>query len=287
VNDKFSFMEYNKLRSIRLSKSGIYMISAVFFIVSAVAVQSCVSSPTGRKQLTMMTDAQMNEMGIKSFDEIKQQTPIEKGAAVNKYVKCVGNAILSVAEDNTGVSSWEIVVFKDDSANAFALPGGKIGVHTGILAVAKTPGQLAAVMAHEVSHVLARHGNERVSQTVITSGGISALESILGDASMKDMILGGLGAGAQYGVLLPFSRAHETEADVYGQKLMAKAGFNPAESVELWVNMSQMGGGSGPELLSTHPASERRIQDLKDGLKETAPIFVMAQGAGKRPDCKM
>ncbi len=273
---------------IRKEKPVLFSAALLLAVTAAgLTVQQCASSPTGRKQLTVMTDAQMNEMGVKAFDELKQKTPIDRGPAVNNYVKCVANAIIAVSEDTTGVDSWEIVVFRDNSANAFALPGGKIGVHTGILPVAKTPGQLAAVLAHEVVHVLARHGNERVSQSVVTSSGMSMVEGFLGGGMIKEAIVGGLGIGAQYGVLLPFSRAHETEADVYGQELMAKAGFNPVEARDLWVNMSQLGGGKGPSFMSTHPSSEKRIKDLEEGLEKTLKIYAAAQAEGRKPDCKL
>jgi predicted Zn-dependent protease len=230
----------------------------------------------------------MNAMGSSSFEEMKKKTPRENDPRINAYVKCVAMAIAHEAQDGTGVRDWEVVVFRDKTANAFALPGGKIGVHTGILPVAKTPGQLAAVLGHEVGHVIARHGNERVSQNVgvgLTMAAISQAIAKPGDQKGQ-MIMGALGLGAQVGVLLPFSRTHESEADKIGQDLMARAGFDPAESVTLWHNMaSASGGGAPPEFMSTHPSNQSRIEALEAQLPETRPVYERAKASGKNPQC--
>ncbi|TGN18596.1 M48 family metallopeptidase [Leptospira idonii] len=243
---------------------------------------SCQTSPTGRRQLLLVKDPEMNEMGTQAFAEMKKQTPIERGEAVNRYVNCIVQAELAVTEDSTGVASWEVVVFKDSTPNAFALPGGKIGVHTGILPVAKTPGQLAAVIGHEIGHVIARHGNERVSQNQITNGGMEALKTI-----GKGDMAGVLGAGAKFGVLLPYSRAHESEADYIGLEIMAKAGFNPEESVTLWENMSALGGSKSAEILSTHPSDETRMTQLKSKMSDALQLFNSAKSQGKVPGCRL
>lgn len=246
----------------------------------------CATSPTGRKQLILLPNSQLNQMGIQSFQEMKAKQPIENDPRINRYVKCVAFAIVNEATDSTGVKDWEVVVFRDNSANAFALPGGKIGVHTGILPIAKTPGQLAAVLGHEVGHVIARHGSERVSQGLASQVGMIALDSAMKDSKSKGVIFAGLGLGLQVGVLLPFSRTHESEADQIGQKLMAQAGFDPSESVELWKNMGKAAGGNAPpELLSTHPSSSTRIDQLSRQLNETMPMYRNARSRGKNPNC--
>ncbi len=247
---------------------------------------SCATSPTGRNQVILVNDQDMIKMGQKAFADIKAQTSIETGSAVNAYVKCVANAIVRVADDPTEVGSWEVVVFRDSTPNAFALPGGKIGVHTGIFRVAKNADQLAAVLGHEVGHVIARHSHERVSQQMGMESGLSLLEGFLG-GEHRELILGAIGVGAQYGVLLPFSRTHESEADEIGQMLMAQAGFDPKESVILWKNMSEMSGGNEPmEIMSTHPSSSSRIKDLTDGLQTTLPIYIHKRDAGQLAACK-
>jgi predicted Zn-dependent protease len=264
-----------------------------FLILFICVATACATSPTGRKQLLVLPDAQMNTMGAQSFAELRSKTPTESNPRTNAYVRCVADALLKHSRDQTGVRNWEVVVFRDDSANAFALPGGKIGVHTGLLKVAVTPGQLAAVVGHEIAHVTARHGNERVSQTVATQGGLALVSALLSgkdnseDSQKKRALLfAGLGLGLQFGVLLPFSRNHESEADLIGQDMMAQAGFDPAESLELWRNMAKASGGrSPPQFLSTHPSNETRIQDLGNHLAHTRPLYERALSSGMRPQC--
>jgi predicted Zn-dependent protease len=183
---------------------------------------------------------------------------------------------------------WELVVFKDDSVNAFALPGGKIGVYTGMLKVASNQHQLASVIGHEVAHVLAQHSNARMSQQQLTRLGIVATSVALADrvdSKTQQAAILALGLGAQYGILLPYSRKHESEADMLGQELMARAGFDPREAVNLWQKMAQKGGATPPELLSTHPAPATRIQQLDAQVSRYMPLYQQALAAGRRPDC--
>ena len=182
---------------------------------------------------------------------------------------------------------WEVTVFEEESPNAFALPGGKIGVHTGLFTVAENQDQLATVMGHEVAHVLAQHGNERVSTAYATQSGL-ALVSAMGDpnSATQRQLMGALGVGAQVGVLLPFSRTQESEADQIGLELMARAGFDPRESTALWRNMAAAGGGAPPEFLSTHPAHGTRIQALEAWTPGALRLMEQAHAAGRRPSCR-
>ena len=247
---------------------------------------ACSTSPLGRKQLTLMPDSQMNSMGSEAFDQMKQKTPIEHDPAINAYVDCVAVPITVAAKDQLQVDKWEIVVFKDKEVNAFALPGGKIGVQTGLLPVAKTDAQLAAVLGHETGHVIAKHGNERVSQSLGESLVLAgAALSLSGDNPQRNLILGGLGLGMQVGVALPFSRTQESEADLIGLNLMARAGFDPRQAVELWKNMMASGGNAPPQILSDHPSDATRIQALQDHLPEAIKDYDAAQAAGLRPHC--
>lgn len=243
-------------------------ISAVFLVAA------CATSPTGRKQLILFPDSEMNKMGLQSFTELKRKTPIEYDSRTNTYVKCITDAITRAAKSQTQLSNWEVVVFRDSSANAFALPGGKIGVYTGILKVATTADQLAAVLGHEVGHVIARHGTERVSQAAAQEGILSIVDA-MGDkgSTQHGLLMAGLGLGAQFGIMLPFSRKHESEADEIGLYLMAQAGFNPQESIQLWRNMSQTGGGSPPEILSTHPSNASRISGLQSKMAKAMTYY--------------
>lgn len=262
----------------------------IFFIVVVSAVvlllfSACATSPTGRKQFVLFPEEQMQTMGAQSFQQLKSQTPVDSTPQTNTYVKCVADTITKVAAAEGGPTNWEVVVFKDDSANAFALPGGKIGVHTGLLKVATTQDQLATVLGHEVGHVLAHHGNERVSQQFGAELTLAAANELIGSKSTQSgLLMAALGAGAQYGVLLPFSRKQESEADQIGLDLMAKAGYDPHQSIDLWKNMEKAGGGQPPEWLSTHPSHGTRISDLQahmaaaDQLRSKSPY---------RPSCKM
>ena len=226
-------------------------------------------------------------MGKQSFEEMKQKTPIENDPAINAYVKCVADAITSAASDQLKVDHWDIVVFKTKDVNAFALPGGEIGVYSGILPILKTDAQLAAVLGHEVGHVIARHGNERVSESMLAQGGLEVADLLSGSAApeKKQILMTGLGLGLQYGYLLPYSRTHESEADLIGLKLMSKAGFDPRQAIEVWKNMAAIGGNKPPEFMSTHPADQSRIDALQAHLAESIPIYEAAQRSGLRPHC--
>lgn len=249
-------------------------------------ISACATSPTGRSQLTLFPDSQMTELGAKSFDEIKAKVPKETDPKVIQYVKCVSEAITRESAGRTESDNWEVVVFKDKSANAFALPGGKIGVHTGLLAVAKNQHQLAAVIGHEVGHVIARHGNERVSAAMATQGALTAIQMVGGkNLQEKGWVLGLLGVGAQFGVLMPHGRSQESESDTIGIELMAQAGFDPRESVKLWENMGAAGGSGPPEFLSTHPSHSTRIQGLNDRMGDALAKYEAAKSSGRNPKC--
>lgn len=246
---------------------------------------------TGRKQLTLINEDKMDAMGVAAFASIKQQGKLSQDKQVNRYVVCVTKAILEVIPHEYGPANgrWEVLVFDDTTPNAFALPGGKIGVNSGMLEVATTPGQLAAVLGHEVAHVLLDHGNERMSQAMLADATVNAASAAAGAAvpEYQRMIVGGLGVGAQFGVLLPFSRKHENEADSVGQMFMARAGFYPAESIVLWQHMAQQAEGDAPkQWQSTHPADETRIQRLYDNLPKAMQAYEAAREAGKDPGCE-
>jgi len=257
--------------------------------IALVVITACATSPLGRSQLLMYDDATMSEMGIQSFDQIKADMPISHDAATNAYVRCVAQAIVtSMGPMPNAPASWEVVVFEEPTANAFALPGGKIGVHTGLLEVAEDQDQLATVLGHEVGHVLANHSNERMSQGVaaqmiMTGAGVAVSGG--GVSKKEQAMLAALGLGMQYGALLPYSRTHESEADLIGLDLMAAAGFDPGASVKLWENMGR-GGVQPPEFLSTHPSHGTRIRDLTERLPSARVLEQQAHAAGRRPSCR-
>lgn len=248
-------------------------------LTTALMISACATSPTGRSQLIFMPDNQVNQMGLQAFSEMKQKQAISRSPAYNRVVQCVANALTAPMGGN-----WEVVVFEDDSLNAFALPGSKIGVHTGLLKVIQNPDQLAAVVGHEIGHVIAKHSNERLSQEVAVKTGmnVAGASGMLGATSMAL-----LGLGAQYGVLLPYSRTHESEADLIGLDLMAKAGFDPRQSITLWQIMDQASRNSPQqiEFMSTHPGHETRMQNLQQHMNQALNTQQQALAAGRQPRC--
>jgi predicted Zn-dependent protease len=259
----------------------------LFCFISA-HLTACATSPEGRSQLKLIPDEQMDAMGVESFEQLKQQTPLTKNKNIEQYVLCIANKIIPHVQQNPNPALWEVKVFEDDQANAFALPGYKIGVYTGLLKYAKNQDQLAAVMGHELAHVIAKHSNERVSSQLATDTGMNIASAILGGTQGENnaLILAGLGLGVQYGITLPFSRKHESEADLIGLELMTKAGFNPEESVTLWQNMSQA-GAAPPEFMSTHPSGDTRINQLKERIPKVMPAYQKAISQGQRATCKL
>lgn len=262
----------------------------VFAAVALTLLAGCelTKSPTGRTQALMYSSDDMNKLGGQSFEEMKKTQKILKDPKTVKYVNCVANAITAKVPASYGQTNWEVVVFDSEQVNAFALPGGHIGVYTGLLKVASTPAELAAVLGHEVGHVLANHSNERLSRSQLTNVGLSIAGSALdlGAVENKGLWMQGLGLGAQYGIALPFGRHQESESDNIGLDLMAQAGFEPQASVSLWQAMGKASGGKAPmEFLSTHPSNERRINDLNAGMATAEATYKQARAAGNRPDC--
>ena len=248
---------------------------------------SCAQSPTGRSQMLLFSPQQMSQLGADSFEQMKKQEKVSKDARINAYVSCVAKAVTAQVPSQYGITSWEVVVFDSKQVNAFALPGGKIGVYSGLLKVAKNQDQLATVIGHELTHVLAQHSNERLSRSQLTGLGLAAADIAMGSSEYRGATMAALGLGVEVGVMLPYGREQESEADRLGLDLMARAGFNPAEAVPLWQNMSAAAGGKAPpQLLSTHPSNENRIAELQAQQAEAMPLYEQARAAGLVPQCK-
>jgi predicted Zn-dependent protease len=254
----------------------------IFSILVTCLLSACVTSPTGRNQLVFMPDTQINQMGLQAFDNLKKQKSISTNSKYNQLANCIAGAVINETGGN-----WEVVVFEDNTPNAFALPGNKIGIHTGMLALVDNQDQLASVIGHEVGHVLAKHSNERASQEVAVSSGMSIIQAVSApQTALGQTALGLLGVGAQYGILMPYSRVHESEADTIGVDLMARAGFDPRQSISLWQKMDRVSQGQQPiEFLSTHPSHATRIQDLEKHMPQAMTLFQQAQASGKQPRC--
>ncbi|SDR13667.1 M48 family metallopeptidase [Pseudoxanthomonas sp. CF125] len=253
-------------------------------IVAALAACATTTSSTGRRQYVGgVSEQQLNQLGAQAFVEAKSKGPLSNDAKQNAYVRCVVNALTRQLPAQAQSVGWETAVFANSEPNAFALPGGKVGVNTGIFTVAKNQDQLAAVLAHEIGHVVERHHDERITRQMGASSAVQVLGALAGDYGALATQGGGL--LAQTGFLLPGSRVQETEADVVGQRLMAEAGFDPAQAVNLWQNMIAAGGGRPPEWLSTHPNPQSRIQELRNRAGTLTPAYQQARASGRIPKC--
>jgi predicted Zn-dependent protease len=252
-------------------------------LISSCLLSACITSPTGRSQFIVMPDTQINQMGLQAFDTLKKEKPASTNNQYNQLASCISQAITG---ELGGV--WEVVVFEDKSPNAFALPGNKIGIYTGMLTLVDNQDQLAAVIGHEVGHVLAKHSNERASQEMAVNQGMAMVQAISSPQSaLGQTAFGLLGVGAEYGILMPYSRVQESEADIIGVDLMAKAGFDPRQSIALWQKMEQASQGQQPvEFLSTHPAHATRIQSLEQHMPQAMDLYQQAQAMGKQSGCK-
>jgi predicted Zn-dependent protease len=230
---------------------------------------------TGRRQLSFIPQGQLLSLSAQSYNDVLSKSTISTDTAWNQKVTKVGQKIAASAETfmrENGMESslknyqWEFKLIKDDkTVNAFCMPGGKIVVYTGILPVVRDENGLATVMSHEVAHAIANHGGERMSQELLVQAGGMGLAQIVKSkpALAQKILMQAYGAGSQVGILLPYSRGHESEADHIGLVLMARAGYDPKTAVAFWERMSSLGGAKPPELLSTHPANARRIADIQ------------------------
>lgn len=256
-------------------------VATIALIASIAMVTACATSPTGRSQLKLFSTQEISQMGNQSYQQMREQLPVIEDGELHAYVNCVAEPMLRAVGGD-----WQVSLFDEDQVNAFALPGNNIGIYRGLLRVAENQHQLAAVIGHEIAHVQADHGNERVSTAFATQAGLELGSAIAGGTPTGDYVMAALGLGAQVGIMLPFSRAQETEADVIGLRLMADAGFDPNESITLWENMDKAAGGSRPpDFLSTHPGPRARMRTLTQNMDDAVSRQQNAHAQGKRPDC--
>lgn len=252
-------------------------------------VAACSSTPTGRNQLTLKSDAALAAEGTRQMAIIRENSPLVQDRATIDYVACVADAIVGVLEGEDAALYWEMAIVNQPDVNAFVMPGGKIVVKAGILGVAQNQHQLAAVLGHEVAHVTAHHANERATRGDLTSYGVEVLALILG-GGYYNQTQGAYSAASTLntmGLMNPFSRMQESEADEIGLRYMAMAGFDPRESVELWQNMNKSASGTTvPEFMSTHPSGETRIESMVELLPEMLALYNDAQAQGRYPDCQ-
>jgi predicted Zn-dependent protease len=246
------------------------LLVAVLALASIVA--ACESVPiTGRSQLNLISESDEVTMGVRAYKEVVGKAKVSGDSAANAQVTRVSQRIIAVADRPN--LPWEVKVIEENQANAFALPGGKIAVYTGILPITKDDAGLAAVIGHEVGHVLARHSAERVSQQMVAQGlGGALISGVLGADPQTSQQVAGLFA---QGLLLPWGRKQESEADHIGLILMAKAGYDPHAARDLWVRMGAAAKGTSrpPEFLSTHPSEETRVRQIEEWLPEALRYY--------------
>ncbi len=247
---------------------------------------SCSRVPiTGRQQLNLLPSSQMLSMSFQQYDDFLETNKISKDATQTAMVKRVGSKIQRAVEDYFALKgmaqelkgySWEFNLIDNKEANAWCMPGGKVVFYTGILPITKDETGMAVVMGHEVAHAIAEHGNERMSQGMLTQLGGMALAVAIQEKPEQTQALWmtAFGVGSQVGVMLPFSRLHESEADRLGLIFMAMAGYNPQQAVSFWQRMAEMKGGQAPpEFISTHPSDATRIEQIKKWLPEAMTYY--------------
>jgi predicted Zn-dependent protease len=260
-----------------------YLLS--FTILLSILAGSCSVVPlTGRKQLNLLPESEMIAMGFTNYSEFLKDNPPSADAVNTALVREVGNNIASAVvkyfadnnlQNRLNGYNWEFNLVNDPSPNAWCMPGGKVVVYSGILPLTADRNGLAVVMSHEIAHAVARHGNERMSQEMLTQlGGIALSEAIKEKPQeTRNIFLTAYGIGSQVGVLLPYSREHELEADKLGLIFMAMAGYDPNTAIDFWERMANVGGEKPPEFLSTHPSDQSRINKIRAAIPEAMKYY--------------
>ena len=265
----------------------LYFKRLISLLILAVVAVACSTTPTGRKQLVLKSDAELEAEGTRQMMLIRENSPLVKNQATIDYVACVAEAIVAEVEGRHADLYWELAIVDQPDVNAHVLPGGKMVVKAGILGVTQNQHQLAAVLGHEVAHVTANHANERASRATVAGFGIETLAIILG-GGYRNQTAGAydaLSTAGALGIMNPFSRMQETESDLIGLKYMAKAGFDPRESVQLWQNMLASTKTKIPEYMSTHPSGDTRIDNLLNEMADALKLYNEAKAMGKEPNC--
>jgi predicted Zn-dependent protease len=255
-------------------------ITVLALVAVTVLLAACATVPiTGRKQLSMISDAEMTAMSFQQYEQVISESNLSTDAAATAQVKRVGARIQGAVEKyfaDNGMSqhlegyAWEFNLIEDDQPNAWCMPGGKVAFYTGIMPICRDDTGVAVVMGHEIAHAIAEHGGERMShQLALQMGGLALSEATRSQPEETQAIyMSVFAVGAQYGAMLPYSRTHESEADHMGLIFMAMAGYDPQEAPRFWERMSAGGGAAMPEFMSTHPSDETRIRQLNERMPE-------------------
>ncbi len=246
------------------------LVAGIFFAYQYFSSEKFVNPETGRKSHVGLSTEQESALGLQSYKQVLAQAQAIDSGPESEMVKRVASRLAAATGPAGGSFDWRESLIRDDQVNAFCLPGGKIVVYTGILPVAQGDAGLATVLGHEMAHATSRHGAQRVlqqnlAQTAMTGVAVSLSDM---DYNKQRVVMGALGAGAQFGILMPFGRDHESEADHIGLIYMARAGYDPQESIRFWERMERSGGAQPPEFASTHPSHGHRIQQLQAWMPE-------------------
>lgn len=249
--------------------------AALFAAFQYFSAEKVTNPETGRSARVALSTEQEQALGLQSYREVLAQSDVvESGRELEMVGRVAGRLARAVGDDAEGFE-WQVSLVRSEQANAFCLPGGKIVVFTGILDYTQSEAALAAVMGHEMAHAIARHGSQRMlrtslAQTVMVGAQFSFSDM---DYQQRQMVMAALGAGAQFGFILPFSREHENESDAMGLMYMARAGYDPREAIGFWQRMEQAGGGQPPEFMSTHPSHATRVQRLNELMPRALAAF--------------
>lgn len=257
----------------------------LFFIITAIIIVSCAQVPlTGRRQVIAVSSSEIIPLAAKNYTDIISEEGLSKNALYQATVNRVGLRLSVAVEkflnenglgDRVESYAWEFKVLASDQVNAWCMPGGKIGFYEGIMPVCKDDNGVAVVMSHEIAHAVALHSNERMSQQLMVNLGGAALSEALKTRpeTTQNLAMAAFGMGSQVGVLLPYSRVHESEADELGLYFMAMAGYDPREAPIFWERMDQVGGERPPEFLSTHPNPDNRIKNLNKKMEKALSYY--------------
>ncbi|MDF7799518.1 M48 family metallopeptidase [Pontiellaceae bacterium B1224] len=258
-------------------------IGKVIISVCAVLMTGCSTVPiTGRKQLKIIPEQQMIAQSAVSYAEVISEGPLSTNKEQTEQIQRVGERIAAAVEAYLAANNqldlidgfdWQFNLIDDDVPNAWCMPGGKVVFYTGILPYTKDENGIAVVMGHEIAHAIAGHGTERVSHQMIQQGGGVLAAYFSKDSDYHEAVMMAYGLGSQYGVMLPYSRGHESEADHMGLIFMAMAGYNPEDAVEFWQRMGAAGGDKPPEFLSTHPSDQTRVRELREHMPEALEYY--------------
>lgn len=256
------------------------LVAGIFFAYQYCSSERFVNPETGRASHVGMSTQQEAVLGLQTYQQVLSESQTIGAGPEFEMIKRVAGRLANATGRSGGDFDWRVSLISDNKQNAFCLPGGKIVVYTGILPVTQNEAGLATVLGHEMAHATSRHGAQRVLQQNLAQTALTGVAASLSDMDYEKqrMVMGALGAGAQFGVLMPFGRKHESEADEIGLLYMARAGYDPEESLRFWKRMDQAGGNQQPEFLSTHPSHGTRIAQLQALMPKALAEYQRARG---------